>query len=213
MTLTNLRKTIAVSLVSLMSLVILISSTPIVRAKDGCGFGLESWSDLDLSDPDYVKSIPHPRRFMDDGEEIHCYKEKWSDDDRNDGFSKLVGISIYADDDDDEFGNAWDELRIFCAKKKFEVYVMVDFADSFGWSGTGQIRFDNKSAKSMPYVVSRSLQSVMIKDSAGFVRNFAKAKKKVTLKINTVEVTKILAYPKADLLSHRAKFKKAGCSY
>lgn len=208
----NSRKTIVLLIASLMSLSVLIGSAPIANAEDGCGFGFSSSSVPNFSDPDYVKSIPDPYAY-DEGDEIHCYKMNWREDDRNDGFTKLVGISIDADRNDDEFGNAYDQLTIFCVKKKFEVYVYVDYAYSVGWSGAGEIRFDNQGAKKMPYYLSRSLQSVMIKDSAGFVRNFAKAKKKVTLKINTTEYTKILAYPKADLLSYRAKFKKAGCTY
>jgi hypothetical protein len=208
----NPRKKFALLFASLMSLSALIGSAPIARAEDGCGFGFRSSSVQDLSDPDYIKSIPDPYAYF-EGEEIHCYKVKWSDADRNDGFSKLIGISINADRNDDDFGNAYDLVTIFCVKKKFEVYVYVDYAYSVGWSGAGQIRFDNQSAKNMPYILSRSLQSVRIRDSAGFVRNFAKAKKKVTLKINTTEYTKILAYPKSDLLSYRAKFKKAGCVY
>ena len=206
------RKILTVPLVSMMCLAALISSAPIGSAEGGCGFGFESRASEDLSDSDYVKTIPDTNGYF-DSDELYCYKVKWMDDDRNDGFTKLVGISIGADSNDDEFGNAFDQLTIFCVKKKFEVYVYVDYAYSVGWSGAGQIRFDNQGAKSMPYILSRSLQSVMIRDSAGFVRNFAKAKKKVTLKINTTEYTKILAYPKADLLSYRAKFKKAGCNY
>ena len=208
----NSRKALTLLIASLMSLSVLIGSAPIANAKDGCGFGFESRASEDLTDPDYVETIPDPNGYF-DSDELYCYKVKWGDDDRNDGFTKIVGIRIGADSNDDEFGNAWDSLSIYCIKKKFEVYVWVDYAYSVGWSGAGQIRFDNQSAKNMPYFLSRSLQSVMIKDSAGFVRNFAKAKKKVTLKINTTEYTKILAYPKADLLSYRAKFKKAGCTY
>jgi hypothetical protein len=206
------RKMLTVPLVSMMLLTALISSAPIASAEDGCGFGFESRASEDLADPDYVKTIPEPYGET-DSSKLYCYKVKWRDDDRNDGFTKIVGIRIGADSYDDDFGNAWDHLSIYCIKKKFEVYVWVDYAYSVGWSGAGQIRFDNQSAKNMPYILSRSLQSVMIRDSAGFVRNFAKAKNKVTLKINTTEYTKILAYPKADLLSYRAKFKKAGCTY
>ena len=179
-------------------------------AQDDCGFGLQSQAEEDLSNPDYVKTIPDPFNAL---VPIYCYKVKWIENDRDDGFTKLVGIEMYADTGAVEFANAQDIMAIFCVKKKFEVYVYVNYAYSVGWSGAGQIRFDNQKAKNMPYILSRSLQSVMIKDSAGFVRNFAKAKDRVILKISTAEYTKILAYPKSDLLSYRAKFKKAGCIY
>jgi hypothetical protein len=181
-------------------------------AKGGCGFGFESRVDLDLSDPNYVKSIPDPLDDYGSGE-IHCYKDNWYETDRNDGFTKAVGIEMWADSDDDEYGDSFEFINIYCVKKKFEVYVGVDYAQSVGWSGSGQVRFDNGSPKNLPYYVTRSLQSILLKDSKSFVLNFAKAKKKVTLKIGTVEGTKILAYPKTNFLYYRTKFKKAGCTF
>lgn len=179
------------------------------KAEGGCDFGYQSRFDLDESDPDYVKTVIDEEY---DYEEIYCYKTRWTEDDRNDGFNKSIGITI-SSDEDDEFANDFSSIGIFCSKRKFEVFVYVDFARSVGWSGSGQIKFDNGKPKNLPYTLMRSFESVYLNDSQGFVRNFVKSKNKVTLKIPTVEGTKILAYPKADLLTHRAKFKKAGCSF
>jgi hypothetical protein len=173
--------------------------TPL-NAADECGFGYEYFS---------LFSLDGEREL--DAEE-KCRITTWDYSKTNDGFSKYFSISM-SPDDEDETNTGVSDIEIFCDKRKIEVYVWVEYPDSQGWNGTGQLRFDSSSSKSFAYLLQKDFDGIVVKDVKSFMQNIVKAKKKVSFKIPTVDGYEVLVYPIGNLLEYRSIFAKSGCKF
>ena len=151
--------------------------------------------------------------ILSDESEPFCRPMVWRYEKFNDGFAKY--FSIYIDSDtgnpDEDINST--NVQIYCDKKKIEVYVWVEYADSFGWSGTGQVRFDSGSAKKISYFVQKDFDGIYLKDSKTFMSSLVKAKKQFSFKISTTDGYKVVTYPKANILQYRPIFAKGGCKF
>ncbi len=181
-------------------LVVFLSVPVPVQAEDECGFGFQNFSLFSL-----------------DGEteldpEEKCRPTTWMFDKENDGFSKWIAVSMYPDEEDPNT-DGFSSVKIYCEKKKISVYVWVEYADSVGWSGTGQVKFDNGSAKKFSYYLQKDLDGIVLKDPKSFMTNLVKAKKKFAFKIPNVDGYETLVYPKGNILEYRKIFAKAGCKF
>ena len=151
-----------------------------------------------------------------DNEKIVDKKEKcrllqWKYERFNDGFEKYISISAPKgrDLDDTSRGN----VQIYCDKRKIQVYVWVPYADSFGWSGTAQVKFDNQAAKKVNYLVQKDFDGIVLKDSKSFMSQLTKTKKTFGFKVPTVDGYETVLSYKGNILEYRPIFAKAGCKF
>ncbi len=170
------------------------------KAADECGFGFEFFSLWSLDGETEIDL------------EDKCRITTWDYTKTNDGFSRYFSISMDPDDED-ETNTGYSSIEIFCDRKKIEVYVWLEYPDSFGWSGSGQVRFDAGAPKKIPYFVQKDFDGIIVKETKTFMQNLVKAKKKVSFKIPTVDGYEVLVYPKGNLLEYRPMFSKAGCKF
>ncbi len=169
-------------------------------AADDCGFGYEYFSLFSLDGENELDS------------EEKCRITTWDYSQSNDGFAKYFSISMSPDDEDDT-NTGVSDIQIFCDKKKIEVYVWVEYADSYGWKGSGQVRFDSGTPRKLPYLLQKDFDGVVVTETKIFMQNLVKAKSKVSFKIPTVDGYEVLVYPKGNLLQFRPIFAKAGCKF
>jgi hypothetical protein len=144
--------------------------------------------------------------------EEKCRPSTWSYSKNNDGFSKYFSISM-SPDDEDLNTNGYSSVEIFCNNKRIEVYVWVEYADSVGWSGFGQVRFDSGNPKKFSYFLQKNLDGIVLKDPKTFMKNLVNTKRKFAFKIGNTDGYEVLVYPKGNLLEYRSIFKKAGCIF
>ena len=163
------------------------------NADADCGFGNSSFYDAD-------------------GNLVECAPMEWTYSKSNDGFSNYFSIRI-SPDDSDSTNTGYSDLEIFCDKKKIEVYVWVEYADSQRWKGSGQVRFDSGTPKKLPYILQKDFDGIVVVETKTFMQNLVKAKTKVAFKIPTVDGYEVLVYPKANLLKYRSIFSKSGCKF
>ena len=174
-------------------------------AADECGFGntqtyLSEDSDTYDEDDEYIEDI------------YDCVQSTWTFENFNDGFSKY--FSVYIEPDNDDVTNTGsDTVQIYCDKKKIQIYVWVEYADSIGWSGTGQFRFDGSPPKKFSYFLQKDFDGITLKDSKTFMQSLVKSKTKFSFKIPTVNGYEVLVYPKANIIDYRSRFAKAGCKF
>jgi hypothetical protein len=143
-----------------------------------------------------------------------CVGSKWEVSKESDGFVNSISLIMYPDEEGpnaDSDSESYIEIR--CIKKTLQVYVWVEYADSFGFDGTGQYRIDNGKAITFSYRLQKDLDGVILKSPKTFLAAFAKSKSRATFKIPSVEGYEIVVYPKADLLSHRGLFASRGCKF
>ena len=145
-----------------------------------------------------------------DESESVCRPMVWRYEKFNDGFAKYFSIYMESPDAKDL---TITNVQIYCDKKKIEVYVWVEYADSFGWSGTGQVRFDSGSPKKISYFVQKDFDGIYLKDSKTFMSSLVKAKKQFSFKISTTDGYKVVTYPKGNILQYRPIFAKGGCKF
>jgi hypothetical protein len=151
--------------------------------------------------------------ILSDESESVCRPMVWRYEKFNDGFAKYFSIYMESDTGDlDEDLNSTN-VQIYCDKRKIEVYVWVEYADSFGWSGTGQVRFDSGAPKKFSYLLQRDFDGIYLKDAKTFMANLVKAKKQFSFKIYTTDGYKVVIYPKGNILKYRPIFAKAGCKF
>ena len=168
-------------------------------SADGCGFGFSedvlNWNISEEDDPP-------------------CVESKWDIVKKNDGFTNFVSLVMYPDEEGPSASSDEDSyIQIYCIKKAIQVYVWVEYADSFGFDGSGQYRIDNGKPITFKYTLQKDLDGVVLKSPKTFMTAFAKAKERVTFKIPNVDGYEIVVYPKADLLNHRGLFASKGCKF
>lgn len=173
---------------------ILFSPLP-TYAADGCGFGFST-------------------RIDDEGDYVDCSATKWQVSKDNDGFSNSISLIMYPDDEGPSAESDSDSyIQIRCVKRTLQVYVWVEYADSFGFDGQGQYRIDNGKAINFNYKLQKDFDGVLLKSPQTFLANFAKSKSRATFKVPSVDGYEIVVYPKADLISHRGLFASKGCKF
>ena len=179
-------------------ILVLLRPLPVYSA-DNCGFGFEE----DVLNWDVSVDDDPP-----------CVKSKWDVVKKNDGFTNYVSLVMYPDEEGPSASSDEDSyIQIYCIKKAIQVYVWVEYPDSFGFDGTGQYRIDNGKAVTFKYRVQKDLDGVILNSPKTFMTAFAKATERVTFKIGNVDGYEIVVYPKADLLSHRGLFASKGCKF
>ena len=191
-------RTVSILLAIVMAFVVNVPSP--ARAADDCGFGYEYFSLFSLDGETEIDS------------EEKCRITTWDYSKSNDGFAKYFSISM-SPDDEDETNTGISDIQIYCDKKKIEVYVWVEYADSYGWKGSGQVRFDSGTPRKLPYLLQKDFDGVVVTETKTFMQNLVKAKSKVSFKIPTVDGYEVLVYPKGNLMEFRPVFAKAGCKF
>jgi hypothetical protein len=123
----------------------------------------------------------------------------------NDGIDSF----IYVDQDSDERESS--VLRIYCQKKRLGAWISVDYADSRGWKGSAQIRFDSKPVKKLSYTLGRQFDSIYIDSPKAFVSEFLRSKR-VLIKIGTVDGSELSTFYLGNLKAYKKQFSAKGCS-
>lgn len=194
-------------------------ATPAV-AEDECGFGssIQYASDEGkwVYNPDDDNYTLPDGSVVDDvsdlvDQEGSCQPTTWIDSEENDGFDRTFSVSI-GSDEEGRGANSYESIEIFCINKKLSVYIWVDFPITRGWSGKGQVKFDSGKSRTVGYKVNRTFDGLYLDSPKTFTKNLLAAKSSATFKIATLEGSKVLAYPKADIASYASKFKKLGCA-
>jgi hypothetical protein len=166
-----------------------------VHSADDCGFGYSRWSD-------------NGNTY---GE---CAEVRWEVNNKNDGFTNYISVVMRPDEEGPNAdSDAESYIQIVCTKKTLQIYVWVEYADSFGFDGKGQYRIDNGKPISFNYRLQKDLDGVVLKSPKTFLAAFAKSKSHATFRIPSVDGYEIAVYPKADLLSHRNLFASKGCKF
>jgi hypothetical protein len=213
----SMRKIVTGAVVLMLSV---LAFTPVsANAADECGFG----SSIQYEDGEgkWVYNEDEDNYTLPDGSVVDdvsdlvdnegsCQKTTWVDGYSDDGFGKEFSISI----DSDEEGpgaNSYETIEIFCTAKRLDVYIWVDYPITRGWQGYGQLKFDSGKIQSVGYRVNRTFDGLYLNSPKTFTKALLSAKSRATFKINTLEGSKVLAYPKADISSYVTKFKSLGC--
>jgi len=145
-------------------------------------------------------------------ERTKCRPVQWDYEDFDDGFDNYVSISM--DKDGENSSTLYEaDVQIFCEKKKIFVYVWVPYAQSSGWTGSAQVRFDSSNPKKVSSWLQRNFNGIYLKDSKSFMAQLAKTKSKFGFKIPTVRGSETVSYFNGNILEYRPIFKKAGCSF
>jgi hypothetical protein len=134
--------------------------------------------------------------------------EEWEFGKFNDGIDSF----IYVDQDSDySYGQGGDStLRIYCQNKKLGAWISVNYADSRGWQGNAQVRFDSKPVKKLPYTLGRRFDLISINSPKSFVSDFLKSKK-VLVKIWTVKGSEVPLFYLGNLSTYKKQFASKGC--
>jgi len=190
------KRSLGILVMATLSAVLLLFCPLPAYATDNCGFGFSSG-------------------FMDEnGDYSDCTASKWEVIKKNDGFSNSISLVMYPDEEGPNAESDSDSyIQIRCVKKTLEVYVWVEYADSFGFDGQGQYRIDNGKSVALNYRLQKDLDGVVLKSPKTFLAAFAKSKSRATFKIGNVDGYEIVVYPKADLISHRGLFASKGCKF
>ena len=152
------------------------------------------------------------RSLTDLGKVIDGYEKcriiQWEYEKFDDGFDKYISISMSSNN-----GNDAGDVQIYCDKKKISGYVWIPYADSFGWSGSAQLRFDSSSAKKVNYLVQKDFDGIVLKDSKSFMSQLVRAKVNFGFKVPTVDGYETVSYYKGNLLEFRSIFARSGCKF
>ena len=140
-----------------------------------------------------------------------CRLVEWEYENFNDGFDKYISISAPYSPNLDNTSRG--KVQIYCDKRKIQVYVWVPYADSFGWSGTAQVKFDSAGAKKVNYLVQKDFDGIVLKDSKTFMSQLTKSKATFGFKVPTVDGYETVSHYKGNLLEYRPIFAKAGCKF
>lgn len=177
-----------------------LSIAPQAQGMDGCGVGLSIADEIYDETTNEIETV--------------CEETKWEVATKNDGFTNYFSIVMYPDGDD-ENASAEDDsyLQIFCQKKKISVYVWVEYADSYGFSGSGQYRFDSGKSTTFKYTLQKDFDGIVLNETKSFMASLVKAKNYVSFKIPTVDGYELGVYPKADFLDYRKTFAAKGCKF
>jgi hypothetical protein len=136
----------------------------------------------------------------------------WDYEETSDGFAEYISISMYPDSwsnvDDDP-----PQVTIYCDNKKIQVYVWVGYANSIGWSGSGQVKFDKASPKKFNFWLQKDFDGIELKDPKNFMRSLVKVRETFSFKIPTVDGYSVVTYKKSNLLEFRPEFARAGCKF
>ena len=134
--------------------------------------------------------------------------EEWEFGKFNDGIDSF----IYVDQDSDySYGQGGtNTLRIYCQNKKLGAWISVSYADSKGWQGIAQVRFDSKPVKKLPYTLGRRFDLISINSPKSFVSEFLKSKK-VLVKIWTVNGSEVPLFYLGNLSTYKKQFSSKGC--
>lgn len=130
-------------------------------------------------------------------------RTNWEFDSFNDGIDSFIHVDQY-----DPYENK--TLRIYCQKKRLGAWISAEYANSSGWKGVAQIRFDSKPVKNLSYTVNRQFNSVYIDNPKAFLNDLLKSKK-VLVKIGTVNGSELSTFYQGNLKSYRKQFSAKGC--
>ena len=145
-------------------------------------------------------------------ERTKCRPIQWEYENFDDGFDKSILISM--DKDGENSSTLYEaDVQIICEKKKIYVYIWIPYAQSIGWSGSAQVRFDDLNPKKVSYWLQRNFKGIYLKDSKSFMAQLAKTKSKFGFKIPTVRGFETAAYFNGNILEYRPIFAKAGCKF
>ena len=130
--------------------------------------------------------------------------QEWIFEKYNDGIDNYIYV-------DQEIFDDQIRLRIYCEKKRIGAWISADYANTRGWKGEAQIRFDNKPVKKLSYTVNRQFNLISIDNPKAFISEFLKSKK-VLVKIGTVNGSQLSTFYVNDLRSFRKQFSAKGCN-
>ena len=132
-------------------------------------------------------------------------ERRWEFDIYNDGIDNF----IYVDQGDSSgYGET---LRIYCQNKRIGAWISADYAESRGWKGKAQIRFDSKPVKQLSYTVNRQFDLISIDNPKAFISEFLKSKE-VLVKIGTVNGSQLSTFHIGDLKNYKKRFTAKGCN-
>jgi hypothetical protein len=130
--------------------------------------------------------------------------QKWEFDRYSDGIDNFIYV-------DQEIFDDQITLRIYCEKKRIGAWISAEYANSTGWRGVAQIRFDSKPVKKLSYTVNRQFDTIYIDNPRAFISEFLKSKK-VLIKIGTVDGFQLSTFYQLNLKSYKKQFSAKGCN-
>lgn len=137
-------------------------------------------------------------------EEDNSAYQKWEFDRYSDGIDNFIYV-------DQEIFDDQITLRIYCEKRRIGAWISAEYANSTGWKGVAQIRFDSKPVKKLSYTVNRQFDTIYIDNPKAFISELLKSKK-VLIKIGTVDGFQLSTFYSNDLRSYRKQFSAKGCN-
>ena len=157
---------------------------------------------------DKLHSLTDDTKIVDKVEK--CRLIPWTYENFNDGFDKIISISMSPADYDAPRPR---EVQITCEKKNIFVFVWVPYANSVGWSGSAQVKFDKSSAKQVSYWLQKDFDGIYLKNSKTFMPQLTKTKVTFGFKVPKVNGYESMIYNKGNILEYRPIFAKAGCKF
>jgi hypothetical protein len=131
-------------------------------------------------------------------------RSNWEFDTFNDGIDNYIFVDQYMSDEDRT-------LRIYCQKRRLGAWISAEYANSSGWKGVAQIRFDNKPVKKLSYTVNRQFNLISIDNPKAFSGELLKSKK-VLVKVGTVNGSELTTFYQGNLKNYRKQFAAKGCN-
>lgn len=139
--------------------------------------------------------------------EIACLPILWEESSSNDGFDSKYSVTINSS----YSSKSPSALMVRCFNRKLFINVRYKDATTFGYQGSGKIRFDNSNAKDFAYMVDSSFEYIWLSNVNDFIKNLSKTKKFLSMKIVGDEGATILEFVKSDFAKYQNKIKSAGC--
>lgn len=139
--------------------------------------------------------------------EYTCLPILWEESRSNDGFDSRYSVTINSS----YSSKSPSSLMVRCSNRKLFVSVKYKDATSFGYQGSGKIRFDNSNAKDFAYMVDTSFEYIWINNVNDFIKKLGKTKKFLSMKIVGDEGATILEFVKSDFTKYQNKIRSAGC--
>jgi hypothetical protein len=152
------------------------------------------------ADPIEQKGTSTKQAVVDDNSTYH----KWEFDKYSDGIDSFIYVDQY---------NPYENrtLRIYCQKRRLGAWISAQYANSSGWKGVAQIRFDSKPVKKLSYTVNRQFNLISIDNSKAFSGELLKSKK-VLVKVGTVNGSELTTFYQLNLKSYKKQFSAKGCN-
>jgi hypothetical protein len=146
-----------------------------------------------------------------------CEKTKWSIEESNDGFDRVVVGSVPVDNSEITNDPYDFSLVVRCTSKKLEVYGSntsdLFYQNAYKSGGPVQVKFDSGKVTNYKFTKSTSNKGFFLNNPKTFATALSKAKSRVALKFSSSRGIIVLQFPSADFATSKKIYSKAGCQF